>query len=189
MQFQELIRARHSVRDFRPEPVDRAVIERIISAAQLAPSSANEQPWRFFVTTGESRAALGRVIAHTTIHLAEYIDSLTPEAYDQAAAWYSDLGGAPVLVAVTSPCTDDALAKLNRHLAVGAAVENILLAAVDEGLAACNITYSHWVEDEIADLLQLPDNWDVLTIIALGHPGTLPPRAPARRADDTVWLD
>ena len=189
MEFQELVRARHSVRDFSPEPVDRAAIERIIAVAELAPSSANEQPWRFFVASGESRHALGMVIAQTTMHLAEYFDASDSKAYDQAARWYSYLGNAPTLIAVTSPNSEDPLSKLNRYLSVGAAVENILLAAVDEGLGACNITFSHWVEDEIADLLGLPDDWDVLTIIAIGKPGSVPPRAPSRRADDTVWSD
>jgi nitroreductase len=93
------------------------------------------------------------------------------------------------MVAVTSPSSDDALAKLNRHLSVGAAIENVLLAVVDEGLAACNITFSHWVEDEIAELIGLPEDWDVLTVIAIGKPGEVPAKAPARRTDDAVWLD
>ena len=65
----------------------------------------------------------------------------------------------------------------------------MLLAAVDEGLGACNITFSHWVEDEIAELLGLPDDWDVLTVVAIGWPGEVPPAAPPRRSDDAVWLD
>lgn len=189
MEFQELVRARHSVRDFSPEPVDRERLERIIAAGELAPSSANEQPWRFYVITGESRSRLGKLIAHTTIHLSEFMDVLGPKGYEEVAHWYSDLGRAPVLVAVTSPSSQDALAKLNRHLGVGAAIENVLLAAVDEGLAACNITFSHWVEDEIAELIDLPKDWDVLTVIALGKPGDVPPKAPPRRTDDAVWLD
>jgi nitroreductase len=189
MTFQELVRARHSTRDFDSKPVEREKLERIISAAGEAPSAQNEQPWRFFVAQGGARKELGGLIAQTTIHLSEYMDVLGPDGFEEAARWYSELGKAPVLIAVASPGVEDSLLKLNRHLSVGAALENLLLATVDEGLAACNITFSHWVEDEIADFLGLPEDWEVLTIVALGYPGDMPPRAPERRTDDAVWLD
>jgi nitroreductase len=189
MEFREVVEKRHSVREFNPTPVDRIRLERIIRAAEYAPSSQNQQPWRFYVATGETRSALGKLIAQTTIHLSEFMDVLGPEGYEDAARWYSELGSAPVLIAVGSPSSEDQLQRLNRHLSVGAALENLLLAVVDEGLAACNITFSHWVEDEIADLLGLPEDWDVLTIVAVGEPGDVPPAAPPHRADDTVWFD
>jgi nitroreductase len=189
MTFQELVRARHSVRDFASKPVEHEKLQRVIRAAQLAPSAQNEQPWRFFVAQGKARKKLGELISQTTIHLTEYMDFLGPEGYETAARWYSELGKAPVLVCIASPGVEDALLKLNRHLSVGAALENLLLAVVDEGLAACNITFSHWVEDEIADYLGLPDDWEVLTIVALGYPGEGEAAAHERRTDDAVWLD
>jgi len=189
MEFRDTIAARHSMRDFRPEPVPREKLERLVSAAGLAPSALNEQPWRFFVATGETRRKLGELLAQATIHLSEYMEVLGPEHYEDAMQWYSYLGQAPVLIAVASPATEDPLAELNRHISVGAAIENLLLAVVDEGLGACNITFSHWVEDEIAELLELPEDWDVLTIIAIGWPGEGPPAAPEHRAGGVVWLD
>ena len=188
MEFRDVIGKRHSVREFLPDPVDREQLRRVIQSAERAPSAQNEQPWRFFVTSGETRHRLGKIIAQTTIHLSEYVE-LGADGHEEAAHWYSELGKAPVLIAVASPFTDDTLVKLNRHLSVGAALENLLLAAVDEGLAACNITYSHWVEDEIAELLGLPDDWDVLTVVAVGKPAAHESAAPARHADDSVWLD
>jgi nitroreductase len=189
MELLDAISKRHSTRDFRPDAVPHQVVQRLISAAALAPSSMNEQPWKFFVATGNARIELGKLIAQATIHLSEYMDVLGEKRYEDAMRWYSSLGEAPVLVAVASPFTDDALAKLNRHLSVGAAVENMLLGAVDQGLGACNITYSHWVEDEIAELLGLPEDWDVLTVVAIGWPSAVPAAAPEHRAGDAVWLD
>jgi nitroreductase len=189
MEFRDVVTARHSVRDFKPGPLDRERLERLVSAARTAPSAMNSQPWKLFVVTGESRKRLGEIIAQTTIHLSEYMDVLGPRGYEDAALWYSSLGNAPALIAIASPITDDSLAKLNRQLSVGAALENLLLTAVDEGLAACSITYSHWVEDEMADLFGLPDDWDVLTVVAVGEPSEVPPASPPRRPDDSVWLD
>ncbi len=60
--FDALLAARHSCRAFRPDPVPRAVIERILQAAQKVPSWCNAQPWQLVLTSGAEterlRAAL-----------------------------------------------------------------------------------------------------------------------------------
>ena len=53
MTFSDLIKARRSVRGYRPDPVPRELIEEIISVAKWAPSSMNTQPWHVHVVTGE----------------------------------------------------------------------------------------------------------------------------------------
>lgn len=189
MDFWDVIEKRHSVRDFRPEPVARDVVERIVLAASMAPSSMNEQPWTYYCCRGESRAALGEIIAQSTVHLSEYMELLGPKRYEDAMQWYSSLGNAPVLVAVSCPDADSDFATLNRNISLGASLENFLLAATAEGLASCSITFSMWVKDEMASLLELPDDHTVLTVIALGYPGTVPPSKPAKRSDIAVWLD
>jgi nitroreductase len=45
--FRDAMRRRHSIRDFAPDPIDRAVIEAAIATAGSAPSGANHQPWHF----------------------------------------------------------------------------------------------------------------------------------------------
>lgn len=47
--FTEIMKSRHTIRDFSEEPVDRALIEAAIEAAGRAPSGANHQPWFFAV--------------------------------------------------------------------------------------------------------------------------------------------
>lgn len=188
MEFREVVRARRSVRDFEPDPISREVLQRIMDSARLSPSAGNEQPWRFYVVSGEKRSEVGRLIACTTVHLRDYLDVLGPEGHEEAAQWYSALGNAPTLIVVTSPSTADVETVTERCMSVGAAIENILLAAVDEGLAACNITFSHWVEDELIQALGVPDGWSIRTVIAVGRPGEIPPKEQERRPDDTVWL-
>lgn len=52
--LERLLAARHSCRAFRPEPVPRPTIERIVTAAQRTPSWCNAQPWHLIVTSGEA---------------------------------------------------------------------------------------------------------------------------------------
>lgn len=60
--LEALLARRHSCRAFRPDPVPRPVIERILSAAQRVPSWCNAQPWQVALTSGAAterlRAAL-----------------------------------------------------------------------------------------------------------------------------------
>ena len=53
MQFDEMVRARRSIRGFKKDPVPRQVLEEIVDLATGAPSSMNTQPWYFHIVTGE----------------------------------------------------------------------------------------------------------------------------------------
>ena len=47
--FLELVRSRRSIRRYKPDPIDPAVLTRILEAGSIAPSGNNTQPWRFIV--------------------------------------------------------------------------------------------------------------------------------------------
>jgi nitroreductase len=55
MNFQALIRARYSVRAYKPDPVDDEKVGRILEAARLAPTAANRQPLRVMVIPTKGR--------------------------------------------------------------------------------------------------------------------------------------
>lgn len=60
--FDALTRARRSVRGYRPEPVDPAIIEAALATALWAPSNCNVQPWSVHLVSGERLRALGRAM-------------------------------------------------------------------------------------------------------------------------------
>ncbi len=189
MDLFEAIEQRHSVRAFKPDPVPREMIERLIAAAAAAPSAMNEQPWRFYVTTGETRTRVGEIMARGTTHLEEFIDVIGPEHHAKAVEWYSELGHAPVVIVCTMPRVDDEFWRLNKHLSIGAAIENILLAATALGLGACNITFSFYVRDELFEALGVPEDRTMVAIIAVGYAEDEQPAPPSREADVAVYLD
>lgn len=189
MELWDVLENRHSIRDFGPEPVSRELCERVVKAAALAPSAMNEQAWRIYACTGSTRAEVGEIVAQSTVHLAEYMDVLGPKRYEDAVHWYSSLGEAPVLMVFAVTDTDDPVLAANRQISLGAAIENLLLAATAEGLAACNITFAHWVRGELADLLEMTGDQRVEAIVALGWPGVIPAAAPPKRTDLVTWRD
>lgn len=190
MSFAELVRSRRSVRYFRPDPVADDVLKRIVEAACMAPSARDEQPWCLHVTRGETRRELGRIVAQTTGYLAEYVDVLGEDGLDKAMRWYSSLGDAPVVVAISAPESESEFESVNRLLSVGTALENLLLATADEGLGACTVTFSHWVRDDMRQPLSLAPDRSIVALVAIGLPAESAPPEPRVIHPDTVeWYD
>ena len=61
----EAIVSRRSVRAFLPTPVDVTTIREILEVAARAPSGTNMQPWRTYVTTGDTKARIGDAILNS----------------------------------------------------------------------------------------------------------------------------
>lgn len=189
MEFREVVEGRRSVREFSSTPIPKAAVDRVVAAAGLAPSSWNLQPWHFHIAADDARARVGEIIARTTVHLAEYMEVLGPEGYKQAEKWYSELGGAPVVIGVSMAHSDDQLETTNMLLSVGAAVENLLLAAVDEGLGACNVTFTQWVRDELQQEFGIGEDRVMTSVVVLGYPSETVVARPTRDLDIADWVE
>jgi oxygen-insensitive NAD(P)H nitroreductase len=60
MDFDEVIAKRRSARDFTAEPISKDVLMDVVQQAQRTPSWANSQPWKVYIATGETLAAIKR---------------------------------------------------------------------------------------------------------------------------------
>jgi nitroreductase len=184
----ELLRERHAVRFFDGQPVERDLLARVTEAGALAPSAMNSQPWRFDVCTGETLGRVAEVMLLTTAYLDDYLDALGTAGYERAKRFYEGLGNAPVAIAVSLPTAwRDDLMELNGKLSAGCAIENMLLEAVSLGLAACNVTFSFWVRDELGYVLGLDKSRTVVSLIVVGYAAE-EPAAPPHRMDIVRWL-
>ncbi|PKQ20698.1 MAG: hypothetical protein CVT66_03805 [Actinobacteria bacterium HGW-Actinobacteria-6] len=174
MELLAALRNRHSTRLFKSQPVSDEEIRALCDAALLAPSAMNSQPWHFYVATGDSRNVVGEIMSLTTLHLQEYIEVLGVEVVERAARFYEDMGMAPVIIAVATPVFTDSTEQRDAYIAVGAAIENFLLLAVDSGLGACNISAPRWVVDQLMDAFGIPENNVIASLIIVGHPDEAP---------------
>jgi len=153
------IRERRSVREFRSDPVERELLERLVDCGRLAPTARAEEPWEFVVVTNDDMTAR---IGGTTDH-GKFIAE------------------APACIAVF--CRDT-----KYYLEDGcAATQNILLAAADLGLGAC------WVAgdkkayaDEIRRMLEVPEGYKLVSLLAVGHPSDRRPPKGKRPLDEVL---
>ncbi|HEX9094329.1 MAG TPA: nitroreductase [Coriobacteriia bacterium] len=186
MDLYEAIESRHSVRGFKPDPVDRAVIDRLVHAAGHAPSSMNRQPWVFHVATGKWRDAVVEAMAASTLHLQEYIGIIDDEHLKAAEEFFANLGGAPVVMVVAVPTPTDDLERINTYVSAGCAIENLSLAARAEGLGCCNVTFSFWVRDRLSQAMSVPDDEEIISIIVVGYPAEAA-ETTTRKTDISVY--
>lgn len=196
--FDELVRGRRSVRHFRPDPVPRAVVERLIEIAGWAPSPHGRQPWRFAVVTRPAvKARLAAAMG------AAWLANLALDGQDEAtiaarlAGSRRRLTSAPVLVL---PCLytadldrypDPARQAAEELMAVqslGAAVQNLLLGAYDLGLDAGWICAPLFCPAIVRTTLGLASDLVPHAIVPLGYAARDPQRRPRRLVAELLVL-
>ncbi len=188
MELLDSLRSRHSTRLFKDQPVSDDEIMMLCDAAALAPSAMNSQPWHFHVATGAARAEVGEIMGLTTQYLQEYIEVLGVEGVERAARFYEDMGRAPVIIGVSTPVFEDSAENTNALIAVGAAIENFMLAALDIGLGSCNISAPRWIFDRLTEAFRVPAGRMLASILIVGHPDEAP-LVHDRKHDVVTFLD
>ena len=196
MELTDALRTTGAVRDFTEEPVDDAVLARVLDTARFAPSGANAQAWRVVVIKDAERRRRLRdlYLAGSRDYLALMVAGLRPwaptndrdaEARALAAAgnaaaavgFAERFDEAPVLLALFADLSQ--LAAVDRDadrytFAGGASIYpfawSILLAAREEGLGGVITTIAIREEPQVKALLGAPDPLALAAVIALGHP-------------------
>jgi coenzyme F420-0:L-glutamate ligase/coenzyme F420-1:gamma-L-glutamate ligase len=188
------IKERRSIRNYSPRKVSTDILRQVLEAAQWAPSAHNAQPWRFIVLTGASlKSELSEAMAK--VWTADMIkDGLASETREnQHKASVERFTRAPALIVACLTMKDmiryedESRQKSERDLAVqslGAAVQNMLLAAHTNGLGACWFCAPIFCKETIRKILKIPDEVEPQALITLGYP-TEKPHAPSRKPLET----
>ena len=170
MNVTECIKTRRSIRKFKPDPVDHSIIDSIVSSASYSPSWKNTQITRYIAV--EDRSVL-----------SEIADKYTPDYNSKI------IRQAPVLMAVTfvkGRCGFERDGSFTtkkedrwQMFDAGAACQTFCLAAKDKGLGT--VIMGIFDEDGISELLHIPKEQDLGSLIAIGYPD-IDPEAPKRKS-------
>jgi nitroreductase len=184
----DAIAGRVSMRAFTPQPVPRAVIERMLASAVRAPNHKLTQPWEFAVLSGASAARFAELKrAHRA---TRFPDPAAPEAARAIEKTYREAVETPAFIVVTCARSDDPVRQEEDYAATMMAVQNLLIAATAEGLGTYLRTGGIMSEPAVAELVQLPDGRRIVAIVSVGYPAA--PAVPRKRTDPsarTRWLD
>lgn len=188
MDLTRIIESRCSCRSFTDQAVTKEQLKELVRLAGLAPSVNNSQPWKFvaIVNTEMLKCMADAVRAK--------LNNLIPDANDEVkqtknkVEWFSTFfADAPAVIAVLSKpyeaVADKALGVT--HLthqdinqmrgypdiqSLGAAVQNILLAATDIGLGSCWLSGPLVAREELEKCLKAEEPWHLSAMVAIGYP-------------------
>lgn len=190
MDLHDALMTTRAMRRLTDEPVDDATIQRILRAAVQAPSGGNIQPYQFLVVTDQDRKdAIAGIYLKAHERYEPAIQAHVPPHRDEEAArrhqrnWEATdhlarhLGEVPAMVLVVVPKISMAIEDDEGVMDVGPvyasvypAVQNLILAARNEGLGTVLTTVFRIYEDEVREVCDIPDRYEVVALMPLGVP-------------------
>ena len=160
------IHERRSVRQYSGTPVARDLLMTALEAASWAPSGLNNQPWRFAIiwdkASQEALAALTRyanILNSASVLIAVFLDK--EASYDH-----------------TKDCQ-----------AVGACLQNLLLALHSMDLGAVWIGEILKNKERIIEILELPERLELMAVVAVGHPAHRDQKSHRRPLEELILLE
>jgi len=177
------IEARRSTKKFDDRPPTRAQLESLLRAAACAPDHGKLAPWRFTVLQGASR----RLFADA---LAAALRRRMPEVADDAVEREREKAfRSPVLIVVSAHAEPHPkVPAVEQQVAVGAAIQNLWLAAVAQGLGVAWKTGNAAYDPVVKQALGVAEDDAIIGFLHVGTPlASAPPREP-EFAGRTRWL-
>lgn len=176
MDFTEVIETRRSIRKYKSDPIPEDKLNKVLEAARIAPSWSNLQCWKYIVVKDES----------TKKALADVLPSGNPvkKAFTQA----------PIIIA---GCADPERSgyigsqrigdKQWHILDLGISMQQLVLAATDEGLGTCWVCW--FSEKAVKDILKIPENIDVVALTPLGYQDEEPKAKRRKSIEEIVYYE
>lgn len=192
----DVIVQRRSVRQFAPGPVDRKLVRDLVALACLAPAPHHSRPWRWAsVVSLPARDRLADAMSESWLADLAAEQRSVREIDRLIARSRSQITDAPALLVAcleldeTREWPDERRRLAERDMFVqslGAALQNLLLAAVERGLAGYLKGAPLFCGPAIVQSLDLPKGWEPAFLVILGYPPEgfePPPREPFDAGD------
>jgi nitroreductase len=207
-EFLELVRKRRSIRRFKPAPIPDECIEKVLEAARWAQSGGNAQPWEFIVVKDkETKKKIVDLVVEKNKYLWDIEKTRLPELRHPAfregdGRFIESFGEAPVFIVVcTDPRTVQATvlgaqfmpqegAPYGHVLKNTANATQILhLAIAACGLGSQWVTLSSTIEPRMKELLDVPPEIAVHTVVPVGYPAYQPAPGYRRELSEIVHYE
>jgi nitroreductase len=194
----EAVKKRKSIRGYKPDPVPKEVLERILELASHAPSAMNTQPWEFTVLTGEVLENVRRsnvellnsgvlpnpehtvagwpresIYRQRQVDLAKQLFQLMNiprEDKEKRAKWRERGFRYFDAPAAIIISTDRCLSESGPLLDIGALIQTICLTALHFGLGTCIEDQGTMYPGVLRKYVHLPESKRIVIAIAIGYP-------------------
>ncbi len=189
------INDRRSIRKYKPQIVDKKLIDEILNAAILAPSAKNRQPWKFIVYSETTKDEVLAEMEKGLLKTKEKLKNIPNSEYIFSDAFNTlrIMREAPTIIMVlntngSSPFADiDTFARMTEicdSLSIGAAIENMLLKATELGLGTLWIANTSYAYNELVSYIGT--SAQLIGAVALGYADEAPSPRPRKGLDEVV---
>lgn len=185
MELQKAMEKRTSVRSFKDTPVPVEDLKHLVKMGGFAPSVNNYQPWKFYAIT--NRNLLGRMAERVKGKIEEIPEneSIASKNIKSQVEFFSTFfEDAPAVIALSMEDYESVLEKgvnmshqdinILRNYpdiqSAGAAIENILLTAVDMGYGACWLSAPMMAKEALEELIGIEEPYHLMAFVAVGVP-------------------
>jgi len=159
----EAIYSRRSVRQYTDKPISPELVTEVIRAGTWAPSGLNNQPWRFAIVS----------------------DPEIKQKFEPLTKYSKIIQGAKVLIPVF--VDKNAMYHATKdYQAIGACIQNMLLAAHSLGLGAVWLGEILKSADEVRRILGLSDDLELMAVVAMGYPAHRNQRSERKELDEVI---
>ncbi|MEP0813389.1 MAG: nitroreductase family protein [bacterium] len=172
----DIIISRRSQRRYTRQVPPRSLVEKIVDGARWAPSAGNRQNFHWWISGGEKRNELVKIISAVSERAPELFADYDKRIQAFLTLYLRTLGGAPIIIVLSYEKRKKAGAKAPfdwekwDYASACAAMQNLLLLAHAEGLGTCWMTAPLLVHEEIKKCLDIPKNHELVGVTPLGYP-------------------
>lgn len=186
MNVQDAIETRVSVKEYTDEPVPRERVARLLELANTAPNHRMTQPLEYRVMGPNARRAYAEALAGRKT--AKIDDAEAAEAVRRKVVRRTT--GVPSMIGVVMHVNEDPEIREEDYATAFMAIQNLSLAALDEGLGTHIKTGAVMEEPALRSALEVGDHQRLVAVVFLGEPAERPdPRDRVPASERTRWLD
>ena len=149
MHFNQLLRERYSIREYKSLKVSKALVIEVLEAGRMAPSAANKQPWHFILVSDEEN--LKKIKAAYNRDWIKNVPQIIVVCGDHNESWKR-------AVDQKDHCDVDA----------AIAIDHMTLRATELGLGTCWVC--HFEPSVVKEVLKLPDYIEPIALLPIGYP-------------------
>ena len=151
MEFNDVLKLRHSCRNYSDKEIDGEILEEILTAGRFAPSAQNRQPWRYIII--DDKELIRKTAFHSIVGSVNFF-----------------IKDAPIIIVA---CGDtDASLTFNKQeyylVDVALSFQQMMLAAWNHGIGSCWL--AAFDEKALKKLLNVPENFRIVGLSPFGYP-------------------
>lgn len=188
MSVMDVIKGRRTVHEFKADPVTREQIEQMLEAAIWAPNHKLTNPWEFYVVSGIKKEELARLRAE--LKRSKQADSAPEQAQRVYEKAYLELMTVPYAILVCQRVMGDGKQQAEDLIAVGCAIQNLMLAAEEMGIGTFWGTGPVINHPETFRICGVPHGRHGVGLLQIGYPAR-EQKAPGRDPLEKVvhWVE